>query len=190
MADLPFIRARLQHIRQGLTPFLLVYLVGAPEKDEASRRTIELERIADQLALIIRDLQSSQQLIQARQEALYNVPRDSRWSEAQSLNQQDRALGDLIKEAEGLAQSVRDILDRNGLLSPIQKGMRLKDLVENFEKNQAQMHATSAFLSQPRFPTIHRQTETGVEVGFSSLVPVLIFAYLGIKQLTHKNQPK
>jgi len=81
MIDLNVVTTRLQLMKQQILPLMDALLKGAPDKSqERNLRVAELERIADNLRLIVRDIQSEQNRLQVMQRNLGNVPRDNRWS--------------------------------------------------------------------------------------------------------------
>jgi hypothetical protein len=100
-------------MRQRLLPFTDALIKGAPEEpEERNIRMAELERIGISLRLILRDIQNEQNLLQARQRNVGSVPRDNRWSANRSPDQQQTNLQNARKQAEALAESVRQIMNR------------------------------------------------------------------------------
>ena len=187
MVELNMVTTRLQLMRQQLVPLMDALLKGAPEEvQERNLRVAELERIADNLRLIVRDIQSEQNRLQAMQRNLGNVPRDNRWSANQSLDQQQRNLQNARKQAQDLAEAVRQLMEKNGLLSPIQMSMKLQELVENIERTAEQGQAIHQIMSELGVPSITMpQTEHG---SVSSLIPAFVFIIYGIRRITGKNR--
>lgn len=183
MPELSMLRACLLQMRMQLLPTMDAFLVGAPEKEsERDRRLNELNAIEDGLRIIVRDIQNEQKLLEVRQSGIGNLPRDSRFSAAQSINQRQRDLSALRREVEDLAEVVRNLLEKNGFLSPIQKGEKLNTLVENFLKGAENAHEL-AEMRVPNGPAIMQAHDTG---SVSSIVPVIVFIYLGIKKLKER----
>lgn len=113
MPDLSIVANRLQLMRQRLLPFTDAFFKGAPEEmQERNLRTAELERIGDDLRLIARDLQNEQNLLQVMQRNLSSIPLDKRYSASQSLDQRQKNLQRVKKEAEQLAEAVRDLMKK------------------------------------------------------------------------------
>ena len=81
MVELNVVTTRLQLMRQQILPLMDPLLKGAPDElQERNLRVAELERVSDNLRLIVRDIHSEQNRLQAMQRNLGNVPRDNRWS--------------------------------------------------------------------------------------------------------------
>jgi hypothetical protein len=170
-------------MRMQLLPMMDAFFVGAPEKkSERDRRLNELNAIADSLKIMVRDIQSEQKLLEVRQSGIGNLPRDSRFSASQSIGQRQRDLTGLRRELEDLAEVVRNLLEKNGFLSSIQAGEKLNRLVENFLKGAENAQAI-AEMGVPNGPAIMQAHDTGPA---SSIVPVIVFIYLGIKKLKER----
>ena len=93
MVELNMVTTRLQAMRQQIIPLMDALLEGAPEEvQERNLRVGELERIADNPRLIVRDIRSEQNHLRAAQRNMGSIPRGSRWSANQSLDQQQRNL--------------------------------------------------------------------------------------------------
>ena len=183
MLDLNILRARLVQMRVQLTPFMDAYLIGAPEKkEERDKRIVELFSVGEALRIMVRDIQNAQNLLAAQQSGLYNVPRDQRTQAADAIKGRQRNLDSVRKEAEALAEFVRDLLEKNGFLTPIQAGMKFNDLVENFVKNAENAHTLSE-LGLSKDPAISQAHDTSAA---PSIIPVVIFIYLDIKKLKDK----
>ena len=183
MPELSVLKTRLQLMRLQLTPLMDALFQGAPEEEsERNRRLDELNAVSDSLRIMVRDIQNEQRLLEARRSGLVNMPRDNRWSAAQSIQQRQSDLSSLRKEAEDLAVVVRTLLEKNGFLSPIQAGMKLNELFENFMQAAENIHATSE-LGVANGPVIMQAHESG---SVSSVVPVIVFVYLGIRKLKEK----
>ena len=187
MADLNVVATNLQQMRLRLVPLMDAFMKGAPEEvRERSLRVAELERTADKLRIIIRDLRKEEHLLQVMRSNLGKIPRDNRWSANQSLDQRQKNLQSARKQAEDLAEAVRQLMDKNGLLSGVQMSMKLRDLIENLEKTADQGHAIHQIMSELGIPTIALpQTETPF---YSALIPVLVFVIYGIRRITGRGQ--
>ena len=142
MATLATLRAQLAEIRNQLTQSPVFSMGRPPEKEEAEREEQRLKRIDEQLQLIRRELISSASLIELQKRALpHKVSRDQRWQAAQSLAQRSENVRSVLEEAEGLARWLFDLLKKNGMMSPMQMGKELTDLLENFEKSAENISA-------------------------------------------------
>jgi hypothetical protein len=181
MADLSAIRANIAQMKQQLlnSPVLVT---GRPDSAaKAEKEAARLEQFGESLRTIIRDLNSSESLIRLRESELKTIPRDRRWSAEQSLKQLGENVRAVKQEAEALAELVRDLLDRNGLLNPIQKTKAIIDLLREFEKGSDMQailqHATSrATIGPPQAGSI----------SLTGIVPALAFVYLALKILARK----
>jgi len=183
--ELNMVTTQLQLMR--LLPFTDALFKGAHEEpQERNVRLAELERIGDSLRLIIRDIHNEQNRLQAMQLNLGNVPRNNRWSANQSLNQHQTNLQNARKQAEDLGEAVRQLMNKNGLLSPVQMSMKLKDLVENIEKAADQGQAIHQIMSELGVPSITQARAEQPSV--SSLIPVIVFIIYGLRRLTGKDR--
>lgn len=151
---------------------------------ERNLRTAELERIGDDLRLIARDLQNEQNLLQVMQRNLSSIPLDKRYSASQSLDQRQKNLQRVKKEAEQLAEAVRDLMKKNGFLSPIQAAMKVQELLENLERTADQdqaIHQITAELGTPSITPAHVD-----QPAMSMLIPTIVFAIYGIRRIVGK----
>jgi len=184
MANLSMMRANLQQMRGQLLPLMDALFKGTPDEvRERNRRLTDLEAIQRRLAIVIRDINNAQHLEQARESGIHNLPRDARYSAAQGIQQRQNDLAALRKEAEDLAVVVRNLLEANGFLSPVQKAMKMNELIENFMKAAENQHALSE-LGMPNGPVITNVHETA---SMSGLVPVILFVYLAIQKFRKKS---
>ena len=130
MADLNAVAASLQQMRQRLVPLMDALIKGAPEEVlERNVRLTELDQIREKLRIMVRNLQNEEHLLQAMQGNLGKIPRDKRWQANQSLDQQQKNLQNAKQQAVDLAEVVRRLMEKNGLLSGFQMGMKFKDLM-------------------------------------------------------------
>ena len=185
MADLNTVATSLQQMRQRLVPLMDALISGAPEEvQERNLRIQELERIRANLRVIVRDLQSEQHRLWAMQRNLGKISRDQRWPANQSLGQQQKNLQNAKKQAEDLAEAVRQLMDKNGLLSGLQMSLKVNALIENLEKTADQGHAIHQIMSELGVPSIGMlPTEPA---SFSALIPTLVFVIYGIRRITGK----
>ena len=182
MADLSLMRAHIAQISQQVLQSP-VFQAGRPDSDDkAQQEAARLEKFAESLRLIVRDLNSSESLIRLRESELRTLPRDRRWSAEQSLKQLGENLRAVKQEAEALARLVRDLLDRNGLLNPAQKAKAVMDLINELEKTAG--HELQAQIAQMQHPAIGPPSPGSISV--AGIVPSIAFAYLAIKLLARK----
>jgi len=184
MADLSSMRASVQQMRRQLLPMMDALYKGAPEEvHERNRRMNDLEGMQRRLAILLRDINSAQHLADVRQSGIHNLPRDTRYAASQSIQQRQKDLAALRKEAEDLAIVVRNLLEANGFLSPMQKAMKIHELIENFTKAAENQHAVSE-LGLPQGPVITNVHETASLTG---LTPIILFVYLAIQKFRNKS---
>ncbi len=87
MADINVMRGQLARIRIQLMQ-MPVFSSGRPDSDEkADRQAAQLEKIAEQLQLILRDLRSGSHLAQMQLNNIKKVPPEHRWSAKQAAEQ-------------------------------------------------------------------------------------------------------
>lgn len=182
MADLSAMRAHIAQISQQLL-LSPVFQTGRPDSAEkAEQEAARLERFRESLWLIVRDLNSSESLIRLRESELRTLPRDRRWSAEQSLKQLGENLRGVKQEAEALAKLVRDLLDRNGLLNPVQKAKAVMDLMNELEKTAG--HELQAQIAQMQHTTIGPASPGSISA--AGIIPSIAFAYLALKLLARK----
>jgi hypothetical protein len=165
-----------------------VFASGRPDSDEkADKQAAQLENINLQLQLILRDLNSSDHLARVQYGNLRKVPLDQRWSATQSVAQRTREVNEAMSEAQNLADLVKDLLERNGLITPIQAAKKTMDLIGDLEKHLP-AH-TQAITSQPTNTPIY--TAPGAEpLQVESLVPLVTLICLGVRYLKEKYSGK
>jgi len=192
MATLTVMTARLGQIWNQLSQSPVV-LTGRPqEAKQAEQEALRLEKMSEELRLITRDLKSSASLIELQKGALpRNLPRDQRWQAAQSLARRGENVQAALEKAEGLARWLHDLLKRNGIVSPMQMGKELTDLLENFEKTAENIAAAHEGIQQvtagPAYLPAHSSPAGGVPA-VHTLVPLVTFAYLATKWLAKKRR--
>lgn len=178
MASLTGMRAQLSSIRAQLLQMPVLVAGRADEADKADREGARLERFLDQLQLIRRDLNSSSHLVQAQLENIRKVPLDSRWSAKQSADQRSREIADLYSEAESLAQLAKDLLQRNGLISPMQAGKNVIDLIKDLEEHLP-VHTRTSLEMPTHYPVFTRPVSADQHL--ESLAALVTLAYVAIK---------
>jgi hypothetical protein len=79
---------------------------------EFTRKIDELNRMNQSLGLSIRDLKSAQHAAAAREQNLWNIPRDKRYGPKASVTDQQREIDELIREADEIQRLVEKLLGR------------------------------------------------------------------------------
>lgn len=83
--------------------------VGDPE---FTRKIEELNRMSRTLGLSIRDLKSAHHATAAREQNLWNIPRDKRYGPTASVAGQQREINELISEAAEIQRLVEKLIGR------------------------------------------------------------------------------
>jgi hypothetical protein len=192
MADISAMRGQLVRLRQDL--FLSpVFVAGRPDDaDKVQEEWKRLGRIADSVKLIIRELNSAENLLLARESQLRKVPPAQRYSAEQSLKQLAENVRTLREEAQSLADLARDLLDRNGLLNPLQKAQSLMELAGNLEKGagqEAQVLVAQA-IQAAKQPAYVLPSNPGSPLTISGVTGLVAFVYIAIKVLQKKLESK
>ena len=111
MSKLADIRRLLLHLR-----LKLIEHVGerglTVDDPEFPRKIEELNRMNQMLGLSVRDLKSAQHAAAAREQNLWNIPRDKRFGPAASVADQQREINELIREAAEIQRLVEELLGR------------------------------------------------------------------------------
>jgi hypothetical protein len=157
------------------------FLVGRPDDDDkAEKLAAQLGKIGEHLDLILRDLKSSAHLARVQLESIRKVPLDRRFPAKQSAEQKSRDATELSATAENLAARVKELLKRNGLISPMQAGKKTIDLLQELEKYLS--HHTNTGVQQPADYPVYRPVEgSGGLPAVESVVPLITFIYVAIK---------
>ncbi|HEX4809000.1 MAG TPA: hypothetical protein VH325_08725 [Bryobacteraceae bacterium] len=162
-----------------------VFSSGRPDSDEkADKQAAQLEKIADQLQLILRDLKSGSHFAQMQLNNIKKVPQEHRWSAKQAAEQKSRDLATLSADAEDLAELVRDLLRRNGLLTPIQTAKRTMDLFKDLESHLP-LHTHTSTQQPSRVPMFSGSDDPSA-AHVESLVPLVTLIYVAIKYWREK----
>lgn len=180
MANLTAMLRQLSVIRSTLVQ-MPVFSTGRPDSEgDTKKQAAQLDNISQQLQLILRDLKSSDHLAQLQVDKLMKVPLDQRWSATHSVEQRKRDVADAISEAQKLADLVKDLLRRNGLISPIQAAKKTMDLIEDLEKHLPSH--TKAITHQPSQTPVYTTPGTGAgPLQGESLVPLITLIYVAVR---------
>ncbi len=83
--------------------------VGDPE---FTRKIEELNRMSHTLGLAVRELKSAHHVTAAREQNLWNIPRDNRYGPTASVAGQQRDINELISEAAEIQRLVEKLIGR------------------------------------------------------------------------------
>jgi hypothetical protein len=180
MANLTAMRRQLAVIHSTLGQ-MPAFSMGRPDSDEdAKKQATQLDNIGQQLQLVLRDLKSRDQLAQLQVDTLRKVPIDQRWSMTHSVEQKQRDVVDITSEAQKLADLVKDLLRRNGLISPIQAAKKTMELIEDLEKHLPSH--TKTITHQPSQRPVYTGPEAGAgPLQAESLVPLITLIYVAVR---------
>ncbi len=145
MSTLNTITAHLLKIRQALVGHpVFARGSGVAVDDPAyAREAEELDRMSDSLDLLIRNLRNHQHLLSAREQGLWNVPRDRRYAAASSIAQQQADVQRLIQAANELRRLLDDLLRRNGTVSEGDIADKVGEFIKQwYERAHASQHST------------------------------------------------
>ena len=132
MTTLGSLRMALLQIRQRLIQHPVLLRGHGVPRDDASYSTeiAELDRLANWLALILRDLKSHGHMLNAREQGLWNIPRERRWVDASRLRQQDAELAGVLELAAEVQRLLEDIIRKSGLLSSADAVANIGELID------------------------------------------------------------
>jgi len=186
------LRARLDRVRRELIDSP-VFGSGRPdEANKADEEALRFERLADNVALILRELNSTASLLRLREQQLQKVPLGQRYSAQQSIRQLSENVRLLRDDAQSLAELIRNLLDRNGVLNSVQKAKSILDLIEDLQK--AAGHDADALASQTLHATkqdaVYGAQTGGSPVAMGGVLNLIVFIYLGLKVAQKKLQSK
>jgi hypothetical protein len=188
MASLQVMRGQLSAIQAQLRQptFLKVWI---DDGTEAQKMATQLAKIDEQLELILRDLRSSGHLARLQLDNIRKTPPDRRWSAKQSADQRASDVEDLSASVDSLAAKVKDLLKKNGLITPMEAAKKTIDLIKDLEKHLP--HHTKTNTEQPwAYPVLRPVGSDAGSAQLESLVPILTFTYLAIKYLKQKYSSK
>lgn len=190
MADLSAMRGHLGRIRQEVLSSP-VFQSGRPDSgDKAAVESQRFGRMAGTVVLIVRELNSAQSLIRMREQGLRKTPRDHRYALQQSIAQQSENVRLLLDDAQGLADSICDLLERNGVLNPFQQAKGMLDLIKELEKNAGKDAQTlvSQVVGATKQDVISPAHPGGADVSVGGVLNLIVFIYLGLKVMQKRLQ--
>ncbi len=145
MSTLNTIAAHLFKIRQALVSHpVFARGTGVAIDDSAYvREAEELERLSDTLDLLIRNLKNHQNLLSAREQGLWNVPRDRRYAAASSIGQQQADAQRVMQTANELRRLLDDLLRRNATVNDGDIADKVGEFIKQWhERAHSSQHST------------------------------------------------
>lgn len=144
-----------------------------------------MERLKDKVEIARRELRTAYHANEMRRRLFYRVPIEERHRITDSVRNAEKDIEQLTKEAVRLEKSIRQLLADNGVLNPFEVTQKISDLVEQLERTVDQISGSHHGTAQPfEFP-VYTQADLPAPQ-FSSIVPVMLLAYLGICRLKDK----
>jgi hypothetical protein len=142
------IRSQFDHIRRSL-PTLSVFVqgTGVPVDDPTFGNDIkQLERMKQTVAVCLRELKNNRHRLVARRKALSNLPREARYSQASSIDQQQKDTDDLLRTAAEVQKLIEDLIRNSGLVSEGEIAKGMSEFINNFytESPHSQITAPGA----------------------------------------------
>ena len=187
MITMSALKIQLAAVRSTLIQ-MPVFSSGRPDDDGAALKlATRLDEIKGRLEIILRDLKSSDSQVRVQSENLRKVPLEHRWSAQDSVKQRTRDIAEAMEEAQKLADLVKDLLAKNGLITPIQAGQKTGDLLKDLEK-QLPVHTKASTLhltNQPEFTAA-----PGEPLHLESLGPLIALIYFAIRYWKDKSSSK
>lgn len=186
MADLAWICAYLDKVEKDLLKDPVVATGRLDDDVKAGKEAARLEEIETMLLSILRNLESSESMLRARQLLLPKLPRGVRYANKKSIEGQFDSVEAVNRRAKELADRIRDLLIKNGILSPAQITEDLKDLIENLQ------HVTGlgGHGEQPlTFQEMQHgsiRPSPGMPLEMGSVPVVIFFVYLAVKAFRKK----
>jgi hypothetical protein len=174
-------------IKRQLNELSFALAFGRPQSElEADRIDERLEQIGEHLRIMMRNLRNSAHLLELqRQSVRKNVPRNERWSAAESVNQKMKNVSDAQQEAKQLADDVNELLRKNGLLNPPELAKEMLENVDEIFEREMGFH-TSELQQIAHGPVVTGPHASLAEDPTVAVMKLGIFAYLGIKWLKKK----
>jgi hypothetical protein len=111
---------------------------GVPIDDPAYvEEANQLENLKQKLAILVRELKNRTHFLVAQEHALWRVPRDQRYSQTHSIDQQQENTRDLLRAAAEIQQRLEDMIRTSGLLT---SGELAKGIGETITQLYEQSH--------------------------------------------------
>lgn len=147
MSTLNDITIQLIHIKQAIVEHpVFTRGSGVPVDDPAyAREAEELERMSERLNILIRNVRNHLHLQSAKEQGLWNVPRDLRYGAATAVGQQQAEAQRLLQAALDLRRLLDALMRRNGLVSEGEIAEKVGEFIKEWhEKWHSSPHATHA----------------------------------------------
>jgi hypothetical protein len=119
MSSVTAMRAHLELIQQNLLHHPIFFRnAGVPADDPAyAEETRRLFELSQRLEILIRELKNRQNLLSVQEQALWNAPREQRYSPKASISNQQRGVVELLRTAAEVQKTTEDFIRKSGLLT-------------------------------------------------------------------------
>lgn len=145
MSTLSDITFQLLHMKQAILAHpVFTRGTGVPIDDPAyAREAEELDRMSERLNILIRNVRNHQHFLSAKEQGLWNVPRDLRYGAATAIGQQQVEAQRLLQAASDLRRLLDELMRRNGLVSEGEIAEKVGDFIKEWhEKSHSLPHAS------------------------------------------------
>jgi hypothetical protein len=123
---------------------------GLPVDDPGyTEETRQLEQIGQRLAILIRELKNRTHFLLAQERGLWNVPRDQRYSQKNSIDQRREDTGVLLRTAAEVQKRLEDLIRKSGLLSSGEVAKGLGEIITKLYEQSHHVEVTG--LSTPEY---------------------------------------
>ena len=113
---------------------------GVPVDDPGRPRELEeLDRLALQLSLIVRELRNKSHLLAARQEGLRKLKHEDRFLATASIRGQQSGIADVLQIAANIQRLLEDLIRKSGLIGEGEMAQGIGELIEKLY-HQAYTH--------------------------------------------------
>lgn len=144
MSSLSDVSANLLQIRQAILMHpVFTRGTGVTVDDPAyAREADQLERMSERLDILIRNVSNHQHLLSAREQGLWNVPRDRRYGAASAIAQQQADTQRVMQTAADLRTLLDQLMRRNGLVSDGDIADKVGEFIQQWHERAHSSHHT------------------------------------------------
>jgi hypothetical protein len=135
----------------------------------------DLDRLSERLALILRELRNQGHLLRAREQNLWNVPRDRRWVAASSIRQQNTELAKVLELASEIQRLLEDLIRKSGLIG---QGDAAANIGELIGKLYQQSHSSALVGDQGGHGPVYLPYQAGQFQASPEAATILVFIAL------------
>ena len=164
---------------------------GVPVDDSAHNKELEeLEDLATQLRLVLRELRNRSNLLTARRQGLWNIDPQDRFRARDSIRSQADELDDVLALAYEVQELLEDLLRKSGLVSEGEIAKGIGELIEKLyheAHEHGEVHGAPDGLSYTS-PSPNHFAGSVEGVGLLVFVALRAFIYASKKKKSSKPQ--